>query len=143
MGFVFYDLETTGISPAWDQPLQFAAIRTDDSFAEIERINRRCRIVPHIIPSPQALIATGVTPAQLVELGLPSLFDLAQTIMDLIERLAPSTWANWRAIVASSSAWPLVRPTEPGNCHRRRGASAYPGQRNDCAALTMAAVAGL
>ena len=26
MGFVFYDLETTGISPAYDQPLQFAAI---------------------------------------------------------------------------------------------------------------------
>ncbi|PKP64613.1 MAG: hypothetical protein CVT86_03640 [Alphaproteobacteria bacterium HGW-Alphaproteobacteria-8] len=37
MGFVFYDLETTGISPTFDQPLQFAAIRTDDSFAEIER----------------------------------------------------------------------------------------------------------
>ena len=62
MGFVFYDLETTGISPAYDQPLQFAAIRTDDSFAEIERINLRCRIAPHIIPSPQALIITGVTP---------------------------------------------------------------------------------
>jgi exonuclease I len=61
MGFVFYDLETTGISPAFDQPLQFAAIRTDDSVAEIERVNLRCRIAPHIIPSPQALIVTGVT----------------------------------------------------------------------------------
>lgn len=60
MGFVFYDLETTGISPAFDQPLQFAAIRTDDSFVEIERVNLRCRIAPHIIPSPQALIVTGV-----------------------------------------------------------------------------------
>lgn len=29
MDFVFYDLETTGISPAYDQPLQFAAILTD------------------------------------------------------------------------------------------------------------------
>ena len=48
MGFVFYDLETTGISPAYDQPLQFAAIRTDDNFTEIERINLRCRIAPHI-----------------------------------------------------------------------------------------------
>jgi exodeoxyribonuclease-1 len=63
MGFVFYDLETTGLSPAYNQPLQFAAIRTDDSFAEIERVNLRCRIAPHIIPSPQALIVTGVTPA--------------------------------------------------------------------------------
>jgi exodeoxyribonuclease I len=27
MDFVFYDLETTGLSAAFDQPLQFAAIR--------------------------------------------------------------------------------------------------------------------
>ncbi|MGD9665737.1 MAG: exonuclease domain-containing protein, partial [Novosphingobium sp.] len=47
MRFVFYDLETTWISPAIDQPLQFAAIRTDDNFAEIERVNLRCQIAPH------------------------------------------------------------------------------------------------
>lgn len=60
MAFVFYDLETSGISPAFDQPLQFAAIRTDDSFVEIERVNLRCRIAPHIIPSPQALIVADL-----------------------------------------------------------------------------------
>ena len=98
MGFVFYDLETTGISPAFDQPLQFAAIRTDDSFAEIERINLRCRIAPHIIPSPQALIVTGVTPEQLVDPALPSLFEFTQTIMDLSERWAPATWVGFNTI---------------------------------------------
>ncbi len=36
--FVFYDLETTGTSPAFDQPLQFAAILADDEFNQIERI---------------------------------------------------------------------------------------------------------
>ena len=36
--YVFYDLETTGTSPAFDQPLQFAAIVTDLDFKEIERI---------------------------------------------------------------------------------------------------------
>ncbi|TYB87754.1 exodeoxyribonuclease I [Oceaniovalibus sp. ACAM 378] len=98
MGFVFYDLETTGISPAFDQPLQFAAIRTDDSFAEIERINLRCRIAPHIIPSPQALMVTGVTPEQLVDPALPSLFEFTQTIMGLIERWAPATWVGFNSI---------------------------------------------
>ncbi|TQE93244.1 MAG: hypothetical protein FKY71_18325, partial [Spiribacter salinus] len=39
-----------------DQPLQFAAILTDDEFREIERVNLRCNIAPHIIPSPQAYI---------------------------------------------------------------------------------------
>jgi len=38
--FVFYDLETTGTSPAFDQPLQFAAILTDDKFNQIERIGQ-------------------------------------------------------------------------------------------------------
>lgn len=98
MGFVFYDLETTGISPAFDQPLQFAAIRTDDSFVEIERVNLRCRIAPHIIPSPQALIVTGVTPEQLLDPELPSLFEFTQTIMDLTERWAPATWAGFNTI---------------------------------------------
>lgn len=98
MGFVFYDLETTGISPAFDQPLQFAAIRTDDSFVEIERVNLRCRIAPHIIPSPQALIVTGVTPAQLVDSELPSLFEFTQTIVELTERWAPATWVGFNSI---------------------------------------------
>lgn len=98
MGFVFYDLETTGISPAFDQPLQFAAIRTDDHFAEIERVNLRCQIAPHIIPSPQALIVTGVTPEQLVDPSLPSLFEFIQTIVELTERWAPATWVGFNTI---------------------------------------------
>jgi len=52
MKFAFYDLEITGISPAFDQPLQFAAILTDAEFGEIEWVNLQCRIAPHIIPSP-------------------------------------------------------------------------------------------
>lgn len=60
MGFVVHDLETTGISPDFDQALLFAAIRTDDSFVEIERVNLRCRIAPHILPSPIVLIFVSV-----------------------------------------------------------------------------------
>ena len=36
--YVFYDLETTGINPAFDQILQFAAVRTDLDFNEIMEI---------------------------------------------------------------------------------------------------------
>ena len=28
--YLFYDLETTGLNPVFDQPIQFAAVRTDD-----------------------------------------------------------------------------------------------------------------
>lgn len=41
MNFVFYELETTGISPTCDQPLQFAAILTEEHVVEKQRVNTR------------------------------------------------------------------------------------------------------
>ena len=35
--YLFYDIETTGLNKAFDQVLQFAAIRTDRQLNEIER----------------------------------------------------------------------------------------------------------
>ncbi len=98
MTFVFYDLETTGTSPAFDQPFQFAAIRTDDDFNEIKRVNLRCRLAPHILPSPHALIVTGVTPDQLTDPSLPDAFTFTQTIAELIHRWAPATWFGYNTI---------------------------------------------
>jgi exodeoxyribonuclease-1 len=98
MTFAFYDLETTGISPAFDQPLQFAAILTDDEFREIERVNLRCRIAPHIIPSPWALAVTGVRPAQLLDPALPPLFEFTQEIGALIDRWSPAIWTGFNSI---------------------------------------------
>ena len=98
MTFAFYDLETTGISPAFDQPLQFAAILTDGEFREMERVNLRCRIAPHIIPSPWALAVTGVRPKQLLDPELPSLFEFTQQIAALIARWSPATWTGFNSI---------------------------------------------
>lgn len=98
MTFAFYDLETTGLSPAFDQPLQFAAILTDDHFREIERVNLRCRIAPHIIPSPWALAVTGVHPAQLLDPALPTLFEFTQEVGSLIDRWSPATWTGFNSI---------------------------------------------
>lgn len=98
MTFAFYDVETTGISPAFDQPLQFAAILTDGEFREIERVNLRCRIAPHIIPSPWALAVTGVRPAQLTDPALPSLLEFTQEIAALIERWSPAIWTGFNSI---------------------------------------------
>jgi exodeoxyribonuclease I len=98
MTFAFYDLETTGLSPAFDQPLQFAAILTDDAFREIERVNLRCRIARHIIPSPWALAVTGVRPAQLLDVALPTLFEFTQEIGALIDRWSPAIWTGFNSI---------------------------------------------
>lgn len=48
---VFYDFETSGLEPAFEQVLQFAAIYTDDAFNEIEIINECCQIRKDVIPS--------------------------------------------------------------------------------------------
>ncbi len=60
MAFVFYDTEMTGSDPYGDQILQFAAIRTDDDLNPVDRFDIRCRLLPHIVPSPGALLVTGV-----------------------------------------------------------------------------------
>ena len=65
MPYVFYDTETTGIETDFDQILQFAAIRTDDNLTEVDRFSIRCRLLPHVVPSPGALRLTHVTPAML------------------------------------------------------------------------------
>ena len=98
MAFAFYDFETTGKSPTFDQPLQFAAILTDDDFNEIERVNLRCRLAPHILPSPMAMAITGVTPEQMLDPALPSWFEFAGQLRELIERWAPATWTGYNSI---------------------------------------------
>ncbi len=98
MNFAFFDLETTGTSPAFDHPLQFAAILTDADFREIERVNLRCRLAPHVIPSPQALAVTGVRPHQLVDPELPNLFEFAQELTALVSRWSPAIWTGFNSI---------------------------------------------
>jgi len=98
MDFVFYDLETTGISPEFDQPLQFAAIWTDENFVEKDRVNIRCRLAPHILPSPQALVVTRVTPDQLTDPSLPSLLEFSQQVAEFTEQWAPAIWVGYNTI---------------------------------------------
>ena len=98
MPFAFFDLETTGTSPAFDQPLQFAAILTDDDLNPLDRIDIRCRLSPHILPAPWAMAVTGVTPDMLTDPSLPSSFEFIQTIADLIDRWGPSTWVGFNSI---------------------------------------------
>ena len=96
--FAFYDLETSGTSPAFDQPLQFAGILTDDNLDEIERIDIRCRLSPHILPAPWALAVTGVSPDDLSDPNLPSAFEFSHEISGLIHRWQPATWVGFNNI---------------------------------------------
>ena len=98
MPYVFYDTETTGTETAFDQILQFAAIRTDDDLNELERFNIRCRLLPHIIPSPIALRLTHVTPAMLTDSALPSHYAMIRQIRDTLLEWSPATFIGFNSM---------------------------------------------
>jgi exodeoxyribonuclease-1 len=59
--YLFYDIETTGLSKCFDQVLQFAAIRTDLNFREISRHEFFVKLNPDVIPSPYALLTHHIS----------------------------------------------------------------------------------
>lgn len=68
--YFFYDLETSGLNPRYDRIMQFAGQRTDLNFKPIgEPYNLLVRLNEDTLPSPQALIVTGITPQKTVEEG--------------------------------------------------------------------------
>lgn len=67
MRFIVWDTETSGLDRHFDQIFQFAAILADENLKGIEQFNIRCRRLPHIIPSPKALLVTGIAPRLLEE----------------------------------------------------------------------------
>lgn len=98
MSYVFYDFETTGLNPAFEQILQFAAIYTDDEFNEIETINERCQIRKDVIPSPKAMAVTGMTPEIVADKSLPTDYKLSHRISALISKWSPSVISGYNSI---------------------------------------------
>ena len=98
MPYVFYDTETTGIETTFDHILQFAAIKTDDDLNELERVNIRCRLLPHIIPSPIALQVTHVTPAMLTDSALPSHYEMIRQVRDTLLAWSPATFIGFNSV---------------------------------------------
>jgi len=58
--YLFYDIETTGLNKAFDQVLQFAAIRTDRQLNETERHIVTIKLRPDVIPSPRAILTNRI-----------------------------------------------------------------------------------
>lgn len=98
MGFVFYDTETTGIDAAFDQILQFAAIRTDPELNELERFEIRCRLSPHIVPAPGALRITKVVAAQLSDASLHSHYEMVCAIRARLLAWSPAIFVGYNSL---------------------------------------------
>ncbi len=61
--FFFYDLETSGLSARSDRIMQFAGIRTDMDLNPVgEPYNIMVKLNDDTLPSPEAVLVTGITP---------------------------------------------------------------------------------
>lgn len=68
--FFFYDLETSGLSARESRIMQFAGQRTTLALEPIgEPVNVLVRLNDDVLPSPEALMITGITPQQTVADG--------------------------------------------------------------------------
>lgn len=68
--FFFYDLETSGLDPRNDRIMQFAGQRTDMDLNPVgEPYNLFVKLNGDTLPSPEALMVTGITPQQTVTDG--------------------------------------------------------------------------
>jgi len=95
--FIFYDTETTGTNIDFDQIIQFAAILTDCNFNELDRINVRCRRLPWVVPSPGAMVITGVTPGQIDDENLQLFPEMMETIRDKLESWSPAIFIGYNS----------------------------------------------
>lgn len=98
MDLVFYDTETTGISTDFDQILQFAAIRTDADLNELDRIELRCQLLPHVIPHPVALKVTGMSIARLSDPTLPSHYEMVRAIRAKLLEWSPAIFVGYNSM---------------------------------------------
>lgn len=79
--FFFYDLETSGLNAREARIMQFAGIRTDENFRQIgEPYNLLVALNDDTLPSPEAVMVTGITPQQTLAEGY-SEADFARILM--------------------------------------------------------------
>src|ERR1039458_127027 len=98
MRLIIYDTETTGLSPAYDQIVQFAAILNDENLKALDRYEVRCRLLPHIVPSPRALVVNRVRPGMLTDKNLPSHYEAMSQIRAKLMGWSPAIFLGYNSI---------------------------------------------
>ncbi len=69
--FLFYDLETSGVNPRESRVMQFAGQRTDMDLNPIgDPYNYLVRLTPDVLPDPEAVLITGITPQKTITEGI-------------------------------------------------------------------------
>ncbi|HEY7773059.1 MAG TPA: exodeoxyribonuclease I [Marinagarivorans sp.] len=86
--FYWHDYETWGANPAIDRPCQFAGLRTDMELNPIAEPDMWfCQPTPDVLPHPEAILVTGITPQQAQAQGLPEP-EFAQKVHEVLSAAA-------------------------------------------------------
>jgi exodeoxyribonuclease-1 len=89
MTFLWHDYETFGTHPAYDRPVQFAALRTDEALDPVgEPMSWFARPMRDSLPHPMACLVTGITPQRAEREGMPEA-DFARRIHE--QMMEPGT----------------------------------------------------
>ncbi len=97
MDLVFYDFETTGKEPHWDQILQVGATKVSKEFNEIDTFEYRSRLKPGLIPSPFALAVNNTDYAKLIKTQC-SHYEMLRKIEDKFTNWSPSIFIGYNSI---------------------------------------------
>ena len=87
--FFFYDLETSGFDARQDRIMQFAGIRTDMDLNPIGNpYDIKIKMTPDTVPSPDAIMVTGITPQSTITDGVTEAEFLTMFFREIVQ---PST----------------------------------------------------
>src|SRR5579863_992169 len=98
MSLIFYDTETAGTVRGFDQILQFGAVLTDAGLVEIERFDIRSRLLPHVVPSPAALLVTGMGIDDILDDSRPSHYQMVCEIRRVLTGWRPGTFIGFNSV---------------------------------------------
>jgi len=90
MNHLFMDFEASGLAPAWDVPLQAAYVEADSDLRPVRETVLRARLPAYVVPSPDAMLVTGLDPDR-VEAAPLSQLELMLAISATLDAASPTT----------------------------------------------------
>lgn len=98
MGYVFFDTETTGLSPAFDQILHFAAIHTDHDLQRIDSFEVRSRLQPHVVPHPAAMLTNRLPIERMIDRAQATHAAMVSELRGRLLAWSPAIFAGFNSI---------------------------------------------
>ncbi len=115
--FTFYDNEGTGVNVRHDQITQFGGVTCDSAFRVKNSISKFIRLLPYVVPHPQALAVTRKTA---YEVALEGDFIYEPEPEEILARLLPTYVETtiYRALLESAASELGARMTAMRNASK-------------------------